>query len=77
MTTVPVSVPVLRWAAHRARLHHDVLVTRFNKWLLWLNGDAQPTLKHLENFARPGKLFMTPYKKFCVEQVRLMLGTHT
>ena len=52
MTTVPASVPVLRWAAHRARLHDDDLVTRFNKWPLWLSGEAQPTLKQLEDFAR-------------------------
>ena len=52
MTTVPASVPVLRWAANRARLHDDVLVTRFNKWPLWLSGAAQPTLKQLEDFAR-------------------------
>jgi Zn-dependent peptidase ImmA (M78 family) len=52
MTTVPASVPVLRGAAHRARLRDDDLVTRFNKWPLWLSGEAQPTLKQLEDFAR-------------------------
>lgn len=52
MTTVAASVPVLRWAAQRARLHDDDLAARFHKWSLWLSGDAQPTLKQLEDFAR-------------------------
>ncbi len=52
MTTIAASVPVLRWAAQRARLHDDDLATRFRKWPLWLNGEAQPTLKQLEDFAR-------------------------
>jgi len=52
MTTVAASVPVLRWAARRARLHDDDLAARFSKWPLWLSGDAQPTLKQLEGFAR-------------------------
>ncbi len=52
MTAVPASVPVLRWAARRARLHDDELAARFPKWLLWLSRDAQPTLKQLEDFAR-------------------------
>ena len=52
MTTVAASVPVLRWAAQRARLHEDDLAARFSKWPLWLSGDAQPTLKQLEDFAR-------------------------
>ncbi len=52
MTTVPASIPVLRWAAQRARLDDDDLAARFHKWPLWLSGKAQPTLKQLENFAR-------------------------
>ncbi len=52
MTTVAASVPVLRWAAQRARLAEDVLSARFKKWPLWLTGEAQPTLKQLEDFAR-------------------------
>ena len=52
MTTVPASVPVLRRAAHRARLHDDDLISRFNKWPLWLSGEGRPTLKQLEDFAR-------------------------
>lgn len=52
MTTIAASIPVLRWAARRARLRDDDLAVRFRKWPLWLSGDAQPTLKQLEQFAR-------------------------
>lgn len=52
MTTVAASVPVLRWAAQRARLDDGDLAARFHKWPLWLSGEAQPTLKQLEDFAR-------------------------
>ena len=52
MTGVPASVPVLRWAAQRARLNDHDLAARFAKWPLWLSGEAQPTLKQLEDFAR-------------------------
>ncbi len=52
MTTVAASIPVLRWAAKRARLLDDDLAARFHKWPLWLSGEAHPTLKQLEDFAR-------------------------
>jgi Zn-dependent peptidase ImmA (M78 family) len=52
VTSVAASIPVLRWAAQRARLHDEDLSARFRKWPLWLNGEAQPTLKQLEDFAR-------------------------
>jgi len=52
MTTVSASVPVLRWAAQRARLQDDELTRRFPKWPRWLDGETQPTLKQLEDFAR-------------------------
>lgn len=52
MNTVPASIPVLRWAAERARLPDTVLERSFRKWVLWLSGDARPTLKQLEDFAR-------------------------
>ncbi len=52
MNTVPASIPVLRWAAERAWLSDDTLRKRFRKWPLWVTGEAQPTLRQLENFAR-------------------------
>lgn len=52
MTTVAASIPVLRWAAQRARLYDEELSARFPKWPLWLSGEAQPTLKQLEDFAK-------------------------
>lgn len=52
MNTVPVSIPVLRWAADRAWLSDATLEKRFHKWPLWLSGEAQPTLHQLESFAR-------------------------
>lgn len=52
MKTIPASIPVLRWAAQRARLADDDLVRRFPKWQLWLSGEAQPTLRQLEQFAQ-------------------------
>lgn len=52
MSTVPASIPVLRWAAQRARLRDEEVSVRFGKWPLWLTGEAQPTLKQLEDFAR-------------------------
>jgi Zn-dependent peptidase ImmA (M78 family) len=52
LMTVAVSLPVLRWAARRARLNDSDVAARFVKWPLWLKGEAQPTLKQLEDFAR-------------------------
>jgi Zn-dependent peptidase ImmA (M78 family) len=52
MTTVAASVPVLRWAAQRARKGDADLAARFRKWPLWISGEAQPTLRQLEDFAR-------------------------
>jgi Zn-dependent peptidase ImmA (M78 family) len=52
MTGVAASVPVLRWAARRARLDEGDMAAHFRKWPLWLSGEAQPTLKQLEDFAR-------------------------
>ncbi len=52
MNTVPASIPVMRWAADRAWLSDAMLERRFCKWPLWLAGEAQPTLKQLEDFAR-------------------------
>lgn len=65
MNTVPASIPVLRWAAERAWLSEAVLSKRFRKWPLWLAGEAQPTLRQLEDFAR---LTHTPIGYFFLPQ---------
>jgi Zn-dependent peptidase ImmA (M78 family) len=52
VSTVAASIPVLRWAAGRARLDDAKLSARFSKWSLWLSGEAHPTFKQLEDFAR-------------------------
>ncbi|EQD49886.1 hypothetical protein B1B_11428, partial [mine drainage metagenome] len=68
---VPASIPVLRWAAARARLDDADLTQRFSKWPLWLTADAQPTLRQLEDFAR---LTHTPFGYFFLpEPPRLKL----
>ena len=65
MTTIAASIPVLRWAARRARLDDADLAARFPKWPLWLSDDAQPTLKQLEDFAH---LSHTPFGYFFLPQ---------
>ena len=52
MNTVAASIPVLRWAARRARLDDAQLSGHYSKWPLWLSGEAQPTLRQIEDFAR-------------------------
>lgn len=52
MNTIAASIPVLRWAASRARQDDAGLTRRFAKWPLWLSGEERPTLKQLEDFAR-------------------------
>ena len=49
---VSASIPVLRWAAERAQLSEVTLARRFPKWSQWREGEAHPTLRQLENFAR-------------------------
>lgn len=52
MSSVPASVPVIQWAAQRAGLDDAALTGHYPKWPLWLTGEAQPTLRQLEDFAR-------------------------
>lgn len=69
MNAVTASIPVLRWAAERARLPDADLERSFRKWALWLSGDAQPTLKQLEDFAR---LTRTPIGYFFLPEPPLL-----
>lgn len=52
MTRVAVKPEMLHWAIERARMTPDDLQARFAKLTKWLEGEVQPTLKQLENFAK-------------------------
>ena len=63
MIRVAVRPEMLIWAVERARMNLDDLQARFAKLSDWIEGDVQPTLKQLENFAKAvhvpiGYLFM-------------------
>ncbi len=49
---VEVKPELLRWAAERSRIEPEALADRFPKLEAWEVGDAQPTLKQLEDYAR-------------------------
>ena len=64
MTRVAVRPEMLSWAVERARMAPDDLQARFAKFPDWLEGEVQPTLKQLDNFAKAvhvpiGYLFLT------------------
>ncbi len=52
MARAPVKPKMLHWALERAGMAPDDLQARFAKLPEWLEGEVQPTLKQLENFAR-------------------------
>jgi Zn-dependent peptidase ImmA (M78 family)/transcriptional regulator with XRE-family HTH domain len=52
MTRVQVRGELLRWARERAGITTDVLESRFPRLELWERGEAQPTLKQLEAYAK-------------------------
>ena len=52
MSTLPASIPVLEWAAQRAGLDVSVLERRYPRWSKWVEGDARPTARQLEDFAK-------------------------
>lgn len=52
MSSIPASIPVIQWAAQRAGLGDAALARHYPKWPLWLTGEAQPTLRQLEDFAK-------------------------
>lgn len=61
MSRVDVKPELFRWARGRARLDAAALVERFPKYEQWESGEAQPTLKQLEQVARKT---MTPFGYF-------------
>lgn len=52
MTYVEVSPEILRWAIDRSRRPVSAFEQKFPKLSAWLRGEAKPTLKQLESFAR-------------------------
>ena len=62
----PVSVKpeLIRWAIERSGLEFRDLVEKFPRLAEWQKGDAQPTFKQLENFA---KKTMTPFGYFFLD----------
>ncbi len=52
MTRAPVRTEMLRWAIERAGVDPLDLQGRFPKLPQWVDGELQPTLKQLDDFAR-------------------------
>jgi Zn-dependent peptidase ImmA (M78 family) len=52
MSRVSVQPALLQWARDRSGLPPDIVQLKFPKLGAWESGDAQPTLKQLETFAR-------------------------
>ena len=64
MIRAPVNPELLRWARERSDLAQEDLAPKFKKLPEWEDGEAQPTLKQVEAFARAvhvpvGYLFLT------------------
>lgn len=81
MTRVPISPALLTWARDRAGVALDDLAHRFPKLAAWEAGDAQPTLKQLEDFARAvhvpiGYLFLPtpPQEELPIPDFRTVQG---
>ena len=79
MTRVEVQPELFRWARERAGHDLDSLAGRFEKLPLWESGDALPTLKQLESFAKAvhvpiGYLFLAepPEERVPVPDFRTM-----
>ena len=52
MPGVDLRPKLLRWARQRAGLSATALALRFPRYLQWENGEAQPTFKQLQEFAK-------------------------
>ena len=51
-TRVPVQPDVLQWASERSAITPDALRKRFPRYDQWETGEAKPTLKQLQDFAK-------------------------
>ena len=81
MTRVEVEPALLRWARERAGLSVDALAARFPKAGAWERGEARPTLKQLERFAKAtftpvGFLFLEepPVERVPIPDFRTLAG---
>jgi Zn-dependent peptidase ImmA (M78 family) len=52
MPRVAIKPEMLQWARQRAHMDVDALLTRFAKLPEWESGEARPTFKQLEDFAK-------------------------
>jgi len=82
MSRVTVKPEMLLWACKRSGLSIESLLNRFPKLELWKSGDASPTLKQLEKFAKAtytpiGFLFMQepPVETVPIPDFRTIAGT--
>lgn len=82
MVRVDVRPELLRWAAERSRRDPDELRARFKQLERWERGEAQPTLKQLEDFARAtytpiGYFFLQdpPVETVPIPDMRTIAGT--
>lgn len=83
MTRVAVQPALLRWAAERSGREEEDLRAKFPKLELWQQGDAQPTLKQLEQFAKAthtpvGYLFLPepPIEQLPIPDLRTVANRH-
>jgi Zn-dependent peptidase ImmA (M78 family) len=82
MTRVAVQPALLRWAAERSGRAEEDLRARFPRLELWEQGEAEPTLKQLEQYARAthtpvGYLFLPepPVERVPIPDMRTIAGT--
>ena len=81
MNRVQVNPVLLRWARERGGLSVDALAARFPKVGAWESGEARPTLKQLERFAKAtftpiGFLFLEkpPVERVPIPDFRTVAG---
>jgi len=83
MLHVDVRPEMLRWARARAGLDVAALAHRFPRLAAWENGEARPTLRQLEDFAKAtytgvGYLFLTapPVERVPIPDLRTVGNVH-
>ena len=83
MNRVEVKPELLRWARERAGFSVDALARRFPRLEAWERGDAYPTLKQLEGFAKAtftpiGFLFLQepPLERVPIPDFRTVANVH-